>query len=355
MKVLLLSRYSRLGASSRYRSYQYLPFLTEKGVDVTVSAFSSDHYLQQLYSQRSTPVGDIARSYFHRFVQLRKARSYDLVWLEYEAMPWLPYFLESLLYAGLPYVVDYDDAIFHRYDQHPSPLVRQALGKKIDKVMRNAAVVIVGNEYLADHAHMAGAARVELVPTVVDISKYPKTPQPNNALFTIGWIGTPRTARYLESISRALQVVCGDGRAKLVIVGAPDFRIPGVTIEYKTWSEETEIGEMIKFDVGVMPLRDTPWERGKCGHKLIKYMASSRPVIASPVGVNRYLVEHGVTGFLAGEDQSEWVAAITSLREDSLMRERLGVAGRKKVEAAYCTAVTAPRLLQILCSATQDQ
>lgn len=348
MRILLLSRYTNAGASSRYRSYQYLPYLRDHGFEVTIAPLLRDLYIERLYARKSIPIFDVIRSYARRVALLLHSQRYDLIWLEYEAFPWTPYWIESLLFkTNVPYMVDYDDAVFHRYDQHTSNGVRWVLGKKIDRVMRGATLVTVGNEYLAKRACDAKALRVEIVPTVVDLNRYPLMPLPKNQNFTIGWIGSPITSHYLKGIEGALRTICQDGTARMVIVGETLFELDGVPVEMRTWSVETEVQEVFKFDVGIMPLVDSPWERGKCGHKLIQYMACGRPVVASPVGVNQKIVEHGVNGFLAS-DTNEWIKALTILRDNPALREEMGKAGRKKVETQYCTNVTAPRLASLL-------
>lgn len=351
MNVLLLSRYTSLGASSRYRSYQYLPYLRSRGHHVTVAPLLSDLYLRRMYNRESVPLRDVLSSYLRRMRDLFRAGRYDLLWIEYEALPWIPFALESLLlWAPVPYVVDYDDAVFHRYDMHSLGAVRTVLGNKIDRVMRDAALVIAGNGYLASRAVEAGAARVEILPTVVDLDRYPHTPEPENSVFTIGWIGSPTTAHYLPLVREPLELLCRDGRARVVVIGAKEVDLGGVPVEIRPWSEQDEVREMSGFDVGIMPLKDSPWERGKCGHKLIKYMACARPVVASPVGMNRDIVREGVNGFLASGNQ-EWVRALSLLRENRPAACEMGKAGRKNVEQRYCTAITAPVLEQLLMEA----
>ncbi len=262
MKILLLSRYDHLGASSRYRSYQYLPYLREQGFDITVAPLLDSVYIQRLYSGRRASLFNVVRSYARRVFQLFQSNRYDLICLEKEAFPWIPAWLESLLFrCGVPYVVDYDDAVFHRYDQHASSFVRWLLGKKIDYVMRSAELVVAGNAYLARRAADAGARRVEILPTVVDLSRYPLVSPPENPVFTIGWIGSPVTSRYLKEVQPALKEVCGDGAARVVAIGAATLDLAEVPLEVKPWTEATEVQGLQQFDVGIMPLPDSPWQK----------------------------------------------------------------------------------------------
>jgi glycosyltransferase involved in cell wall biosynthesis len=348
MKVLLLSRYSRMGASSRVRFYQYLPYLSHQGIHVTVSNLLGDDYLDDLYAGKRRCLGSIIGAYVRRIRSLLKSKRFDLLWVEYELLPWLPAWAEILLSnLDIPYVVDYDDAIFHRYNMHPRAMVRMLFGTKIDMVMRRAALVIVGNEYLADYARKAGARRVEYIPSVVDLDRYNSTAQPANPVFTVGWIGTPVTGEYLRLIHQALAEVCGDGSTHLVLVGPHQIKLEGVPMEMHSWSEDTEVAEICNFDVGIMPMPDEAWVKGKCGYKLIQYMACARPVIASSVGVAREIIEDGRNGFLATTTR-DWVKAFFALRDDCILRKEMGKAGRMKVERQYSIQVTAPFLILLL-------
>ncbi len=354
MKILLLSRYGHLGASSRVRSYQYLPYLEAQGIDVTVAPLLGDDYIKDLYAGRRKRFGGIFAAYLRRLCHLLEVRRFDLLWIEYEILPWLPAWAEkAITYLGTPYVVDYDDAIFHRYDQQPNWLLRNLVGDKIDKVMQRAVLVIVCNDYLAERAHRAGAQRVEYLPTVIDSDRYHSKPQAVNAVFTIGWIGSPATAKYLDLVRPALAEVCRNGNGRLVLVGSGKVEMDEVPLEIGAWSEEMEVANIQSFNAGIMPLQDGPWERGKCGYKLIQYMACGRPVVASPVGMNQRIVEDGVNGFLA-TTTADWVRALSILRDNYALRERMGDAGRNKIEAQYCTKVTAPRLASLLRSAAKE-
>lgn len=355
MRILALTRYDTLGASSRVRFYQYLPYLAEGGIEVETSAFLSNAYLVALYEHRGRLLSHIAAAYFRRLSALGKARRFDLLWIEKELFPWLPATAETLLKRlGVPYVVDYDDAVFHNYDHHRSPLFRALLGKKIDKVMRNAGIVVAGNPYLAERARQAGATRVEIVPSVIDLNCYPepKIGRPRNLAepVRIGWIGTPSTATFLRPVRTPLQRVADTPDLRLVLIGAGDTDAGISGAERLAWSEEQEYELLETLDIGIMPLADLAWERGKCGYKLIQYMACGKPVIASPVGVNAEIVEHGVNGFLASSD-GEWTEAITTLANDAALRERMGRAAREKVARAYSLQSQFPRLREILASA----
>jgi glycosyltransferase involved in cell wall biosynthesis len=342
--------YSRLAASSRIRSCQYFPFLHAAGIDVTHLPLFGDEYVRDFFRGRRDWAA-IVQACVRRVRRLFRCGDFDLVWIERELFPYLPAWGEALLSrAGVPFVVDYDDAVFHKYDTHRTAAVRVLLGRKIDTIMQMATLVIAGNAYIEEHARLAGAKRVERIPTAIDLDRYPPVPRLENPVFTVGWIGSPGTARYLQEVRDALAELCARGSCRVVLVGSGDVDLEGVPAAVRPWFEDTEAAEIRGFDVGIMPVPDNPWERGKSGYKLIQYMACGLPVVASPVGENRRIVEDGLTGFLA-MTREDWVRSLARLREYPRLREEMGRRGRRKVEEAYCLQVTAPRLAGLLIDA----
>lgn len=327
--------------------YQYLPFLRERGADVVVHPLLDDDYLSRLYSNGPIDKWRVLESYLQRLgLLLRSPRSFDVIWLQWEIFPWLPFAFEGLLFGKCPVVADYDDSIFHRYDLHANSLVRRCFGRKIDHVMSSSRTVVVGNDYLGQRAHLAGAKRVELLPSVIDLNRYQVSDRDPALPVTVGWIGSPTTAPYLSLIAEPLAKVCRGG-VRLVVVGADSVELPEVEVVYKRWSEDTEVGDIQNFDIGVMPLTDDPWSRGKCGYKLIQYMACGKPTVCSPVGVNSQIVTNGLDGFHA-ESSQDWAESLELLLANPEMRKRFGDAARVKVERRYCLQVTAEKLLGIL-------
>jgi glycosyltransferase involved in cell wall biosynthesis len=350
-KILFFTKYTRRGPSSRYRTLQYLPFLNAHGVVCRIQTLLSDHYLEGRFSGRGWSVSAVLMAYWQRLKTLVHSHRNELIWIEYELFPYLPAWVERLLVlSGRRYVVDFDDALFHQYDQHSSRIVRLLLGRKIAEVMRLAEAVIVGNEYLADYARRAGARRIEIIPTVIDLSRYPSPVPPDQTGKTesliIGWIGSPSTARYLAAIEAPLTEVCHSTGAQVYLIGAGNIEFTDLPAQLVDWDESTEISELQRLTVGIMPLPDSPWARGKCGLKLLQYMACGLPVVASPVGVNTALVEHGVNGFLASTPD-EWRAALHRLLTDADLRRRMGATGRARVEREYSLQVTQLKLLSV--------
>jgi glycosyltransferase involved in cell wall biosynthesis len=345
LKVLALTRYGRLGASSRIRVYQYISIWHELGIDVQMSPLLSDNYLKRLYANQTTNWLGVLRDYLMQAAKLLHARKFDLLWIEKELFPNLPAWFEQTLSAmGIRYIVDYDDAVFHNYDLNPQP-AKKLLADKIDKVMRSSALVVCGNTYLAERAHSTGARQVEIIPTVIDLKRYGVLSPVLKEHIVVGWIGSPSTAKYLEMIAPALKALAEEFSFQLRVIGA-QFSVPGLYVDCRPWSEESEVSEIQNFDIGIMPLIDSPWERGKCGYKLIQYMACGLPVIASPVGANRDIVGHGINGYLASS-VDEWIDAFRALFSDSQNRFFMGAQGRSSVEKTYCLEVTAPRLARL--------
>jgi glycosyltransferase involved in cell wall biosynthesis len=350
VNILLLTRYDRLGASSRLRSLQFLHMFREAGMTYAVQPLFSDEVLKSKYKTGAYGLDMLLLAYLARIKQLMQRNKFDLVWIEKEALPWLPAWFEKILLRGTPYVLDYDDALFHNYDLHRYLLVRALLGKRLDDLMAGARLVTCGNDYLAQRARAAGAPWVEIVPTVIDLDRY--TPKPSydlvEAVPKIVWIGSPSTIQYLIKLEEPLSALAKKTpfKFKLRVIGGT-ITMQGVDVECVPWTEDTEVQNIAECDVGIMPLNDSPWERGKCGYKLIQYMACGLPVVASPVGVNTQIVQDGFNGFLA-EESDAWVAKLGQLLGDTALRAKMGGAGRQRVVSEYCIQQVGPRLINLL-------
>ena len=354
-RILLLTRYDRMGASSRLRFLDYLPALEKAGLDITVAPFFDDAYLKDLYAKRKIPRGRLIGYYRNRLKYLRSARRYDLAWIEKEALPWLPHWFETHYLKRTPYILDFDDAWFHRYDSHREPLVRYLLQNKFPKLVSRAAAIIAGNAYLEGWAKANSAKRIVRIPTTVALSRYTPRDDRRSDGFTIGWMGSPSSTKYLSGIAQALAAITEDGSARVVSVGSGPVDLPGVAVEIVKWREDQEAEILRGFDVGIMPLDADRWSEGKCAYKLIQYMAAGLPVVASPIGMNREVVKDGENGFLASTN-AEWVEALDTLKRDAVMGREMGKAGRRKVEELYTLQGNTPKLEAILraCARKKD-
>jgi glycosyltransferase involved in cell wall biosynthesis len=218
---------------------------------------------------------------------------------------------------------------------------------KTKTICRLATHVIAGNSYLADYARQTNQ-NVSIVPTTIDTEKYQLLPRSgSDHVPVIGWTGTFSTVQHLDTLAGALKRLAQKESFRLVVIGPPVYKIDGVDVEAVKWRSATEVADLRQIDIGIMPLPDESWTRGKCGCKALQYMALAIPTVCSPVGVNAEIIQDGVNGLLA-TTEDEWVEKLTKLLHDPELRARLGDAGRKTVETKYSAAVHAPRVYEIL-------
>ena len=337
-----------MGASSRLRTFQFLPLWEKAGYQVRVSSFFNEEYLKEVYSHRRPGILNVLGCYWRRFFLLLSAGSYDLIWMEKEAFPFLPSYAEWLLKKlGKGYVVDYDDAVFHNYDQNPNWLIRTWMGNKIDLVMRYSVIAFVGNAYLQNRAEKAGALRVYQVPTVINTGVSAKKSFEKKDRITIGWIGSPSTLKNVKMIIPVLEKLNREFEIELMLVnGETGVSFSGKQVLVR-WSEESEVSAIQQMDIGIMPLPDEKWERGKCAYKLIQYMACALPLVASPVGMNKEVVIHGENGFLA-DTEEEWFESLSRLIRDAALRKQMGEKGFELVQEKYTVEKNFARMRWVL-------
>jgi len=347
MKILYFTKYTRKGASSRLRSYQYFPFLESQGIKVTASPFFDDQYLENLYAGKSI-LKQVIKAYIRRFYALRKVFKQDCIFIEYELFPYFPATIEWILKTmDIQYIVDYDDAIFHNYDKNKNPIVRFLFRHKIDKVMKYSRCVIAGNSYLKEKAISSGAKNVQIIPTVIDLNRYSVKNKYDAENIVIGWIGTNSTIKYVKKIVPVLEELIARYKVQIHIVGAGESLGLGKNETHVKWSEDSEVQSILAFDIGIMPLDDGDWERGKCGYKLIQYMACAIPVVASAVGANMDIVEHGHNGFLVSE-LNDWYDYMEQYIKNAALRKQHGKEGRSLVENKYCVQKQIDQYIELL-------
>ncbi len=344
-KLLILPRYDKLGASSRYRFYNYIDYLEKNGYECTIYPLFSDLYLTQRYS-KSSIFFELIKCYLKRIVILFNVRKYDLCFIEKELFPYLPFWLEFFwLSRCKQYIVDYDDAIFHNYDENDSPIVRFLLSNKISQIMTGASSVIVGNQYIYDYAKANFVYNVLIIPTVIDLGLYDNIIVEKNKQFTIIWIGSQSTVHYVEEVRQSIIEVCKKTNGKFVVIGA-DINIPEIQLETVDWSSNTEIEYLKSAHVGIMPLSNKNWDKGKCGFKIIQYLASKIPVVASPVGINSSIIQHGVNGYLASTS-GEWVDCLIKVYNNIDNKDMIYY-GHKDVREKYSIDFASPLLLNAM-------
>lgn len=357
LRILFLTTYSQLGGSSRYLVYNYLEYFERAGLHCTVSPLFDDTYFTFGLLSRPTGLGDIFRhfGYFVRRVAerlraLASAQHYDLVVIEKELLPYFPYTVEAVLSGRIrARVALYDDATHVYYRRHPNPVIRFLCRGKIARVMRASSHVIVWNEYLRDYA-LKHNPNVSVVNTAVDLRRYEVKrygqEEPRGPV-VLGWIGTPNSYPYLRTLEGAFRELAARYDLELHVISSEPYDSPNIRVINKRWTIESEVDDLRAIDVGLMPLPDDEWTRGKSAAKAIQYMAVGVPAVCSPIGVNCQIIEDGVNGFLAS-GREEWTAKLAMLIENPALRREIGLNGRRTVEAGYCLEVVAPRLISSL-------
>ncbi len=340
MKVLYFSKTDSLGPGSRYRIFQFRKFFEEKGIDLTIAPAFSDSYIEaeslmghMRHLKRGT---ETVKAFFKRVIDFRRIFEADVIAIEREFFPRFPPLFEFLIkvFKG-GYVLEFDDAIF----------LSPGRVYKYPFTIRMASKVVTGNEYLREYA-LPYNPKVSVIPTCVDTGEYSLRDDYRKAgAPAIGWVGLPYNFGHLELIRTPLERITGEKKGEFHVLSGRDPHL-GFPVTFKKWTCEREAEWIRGFDVGVMPLWDTPFARGKCGLKLIQYMAAGVPVVASPVGVNCEIVEEGVNGFLASCDD-EWYEKLSILLGDEKLREEMGRMGRRKVEKYYSLEVWGNRLVNL--------
>jgi len=349
MKFLFIVSGTRNFPSSRVRVFQFLPYLQAHGLPFDVLNMRADGVgnqgLYRRWARRSL-----------RLIQLcwyvLRADRYRVVFIQKYLPPVGLLFL--LRYLNCNIIYDFDDAIFLLHQGQPRSGLRRlwhrVLQYRLSCVLRLSKQVIVSNDFLKEYAQ-AYNPQVVILPSVVNTDLH--SPQPREVSadrpVVIGWIGTPLNSLYLKSLQkvfRALSEQYGD-RIMIELVGSGPIHFEGVNVVTRNWSLDEEVDRLRHFDIGIMPLPDDLWSRGKAGYKLLLYMAVGLSCVASPVGVNVHLIQEGYNGFLARSDE-EWIEKLGALVESPALRQRLGTRGRDCVVHKYSTSVIAPQWIQLL-------
>jgi glycosyltransferase involved in cell wall biosynthesis len=322
-RILFVSKGAR-SASTRYRALQYFPHWRSAG-------FVPEHV---------TASGGIVAI----LAMLKMAAKADVTIVLRKTLPWP--LLQLLRRCSRKLIFDFDDAIFCNTDGTPST-TRMS---RFAAMVRCCDHVTAGNSFLAEAASRFNPA-VSLVPTCVDIGRYFVSHEQPQDHFDVVWIGSSSTRKYLETIIPVLRAASLQvPNLRLKIIADFDLDAPGFKTLPIRWSAEGEAAELASAHVGIAPMRDDDWSRGKCALKVLQYMAAGLPVVSSPTGVNGEAVIPGVTGFLAQND-NEWLSALSTLASDAERRRRMGLAGRQRVEERYSIDVVFSALLAALESA----
>lgn len=318
-RILFFTKYTRIGPSSRYRTYQYLDFY--HNFDIKVFPFFDSKYVSGI---RFNYVYVFSR-YLKRVLDIFKIKKNDIIFLEYEFMPYMIF--NSFLFRALKikYVVDYDDAIFHNYDQHSNWFLRFFLKKKIPKVIEHANFVVTGSPYLTRFAKKYNKNVVEL-PTSIDFRKYDVRYVGSEDRFIIGWIGSMSTSINLISLLPVFNRLKKENiDFKIHLIGfnkTLEERFVNLPVEFIEWRSETEVVEIKKFSVGIMPLEHTLFNRGKCAFKLIQYMACGIPTISTPLEANIKVNQNN--GNLFANTSEEWYQSFLKIYKNKSDFKEIG-------------------------------
>lgn len=356
MTVTYFSKSSIIGPSSRYRIFQFLPHLQAAGIDCRVAPLFGEMYFSILAVQSSAlrallKIPYVFACFLKRLWALLVMGKQDLIVIEGQLFPYAPPLAERLLrWCRYRVAIEMDDAIY----------LTPGHERKMPALLSMATGAIVGNDRLAAYANQF-SSRVCVVPTVVDTERFKPdstrstgSSAQNSEAITIVWIGLAYNLKYLNVLAPALRALQPTFHLTLRVVCSQPPYMPGVEIDFRTWDFQREVADLQDATVGVMPLEDTEWARGKCGLKLLQYLAVGIPAVASPVGVNRDIIVDGENGFLAATEQ-DWYERLDALCRQPQLRARMGQAGRRTVEERYSLAVWGPRLAGVYRTLTENE
>ena len=321
----------------RFRIEQWAPVLAAGGVELTYAPFETDELKAVLHTGGNVlaKVEAVTKNMRLRGRELDNVADYDLVYLFREAaILGPPWFERKIAKAGVPIVFDLDDAIFVSY-KSPSNVYLSYLKfpTKTAEICALSAHIMPGNEYLREYCSKYNQ-NLTIIPTTIDTDKYTVVERPEPETVTIGWSGSFSTVQHLDTIRDVLQELAKTENFRLRVIGTPNYKIPGVDTEAMQWRSSTELEDLREIDIGLMPLPDEDWSRGKCGLKALQYMALGIPTICSPVGVNSTIIKDGENGYLA-DGTAEWVEKLKLMLHSPELRRNIGEAGRKTVEDEY--------------------
>lgn len=346
---LVLHRKDR-SPGQRYRHEQYLHYLKQKGVHCTFSPmlskeddlifYGSGHVIKKMVIGIKSIIG--------RLIDVSRTRHFDVIYIYRDAFFFGTFFEKLFARSKAKIIFDFDDAIW-LHDKNPNQSIFQRLKnpKKTAEIIKLADRVIVGNEYLKAYAKQYNP-NVRIIPSTIDFSTYGSVTKRTHGKICIGWTGSFSTVKHFETILEALTAIKDKypDQVYFKLIGDSNYTNPKLGIAGKEWKAATEAQDLIELDIGLMPLPDDEWSRGKCAMKGLQYMALQIPTIMSPVGVNKDIIQDGENGFLAAT-QEEWVNKLSLLIEDAILRKKIGEAGYKTVKDSYSVEANKEKWLKV--------
>jgi glycosyltransferase involved in cell wall biosynthesis len=358
MKILILAPYPLGKApSQRFRFEHFLKFIEENAIVWSFQSFVSDKGWQILYEKGNIASKILAAlsGFLRRWAILTRLSRYDYIFIHRELAPFGPPIFEWLIAKVFrkKIIYDFDDAIWLADQKNENPLWKMVKWRsKVASICKWSWKVTAGNNYLADYAKNH-CDQVVLFPTVVDTAIHkqqtkPNTqyPIPNTQYPTIGWTGSHSTLFYLDGLLPVLQALEKVVDFEFVVIANRNPELPLKHFRFIPWNKDTEIEDLRLLDIGVMPLEDNEWAKGKCGFKLIQYLALGIPAVAAPVGVNDQIVLDGETGFLADNPET-WKSKLLLLLQNPELRDKLGQAGRRLIEDQFSVKSQESRFLEL--------
>lgn len=346
-----------LSPGQRYRVEAFLPHLARRGIEFRYD-WLLDRDEVRIFYGRESPARKAriaASAAVRRLGSVLRPGPVDVYFVQREAFFLFNAWSEWLAHLRAPVVFDFDDAIWiHAISDANRRFAVLKNVEKIPRIVSLAHTVLAGNEYLAAWARQH-ARNVHVVPTCVDTERFrPPAARPTAGPVTIGWSGSPSTFSHLRPLMPALERLkakYGD-RVRLRVMGDERFSHAPLQLRGEAWSSDAELDLLREMDIGLMPLPDDAWTRGKCGLKGLVSMSMGAATVMSPVGVNTEIVTHGENGFLARTDD-EWVEVLSRLIDDAALRQRVGAAGRETVVQRYSIARWQEPLATLLLAAAR--
>ncbi len=341
--------------SQRYRFEQYIPYFEAQGYKCDFAFllnenddkifYARGHFLKKVWLN--------IKFVIKRLKDVVASGNYDLVFIQREAIFLGTSVFEYLFSRRTKVIFDFDDAIWlPNVSESNKKFLWLKNPSKVKRALKYADYVIAGNKYLADFAGRYNTA-VEIIPTTIDTEKYnPALKKKEKEYVCIGWTGSLTTVKHLERIMPVLEKLKKEYGNNLKIKIISDNFVPHDFVEFVKWNPQTEVEDLADIDIGLMPLPDDEWSKGKCGLKALQYMALEIPAVVSPVGVNTEIVKNGINGFWANSGQ-EWYDKLKTLAENAGLRTKLGQEARKTVVESYSVNANKDKYIKIFEKVTE--
>lgn len=364
MKICFYTPYPTESASNRYRVEQFIPYLKGNGFKCDLKPFMDSYYYKLLYKKGHIFKKVIYFLYYslRRLCQLFTVPMYDAVFIHRSIYPFGDAFNEFIIKKIFrkPIIFDFDDAIYVNVKTKSNGWISwlKCNEKRTRHIVMLSDRVIVGNSYLASYVKQYNE-NVTIIPTVILLSKYAVKNDINrsdkNGCIYIGWIGSPGSTSYLNILKTVMNKITKKYNVKFILIGADknQFNIDNPNVIIKEWKQATEMDDLESLDIGINPIIDDEFSRGKCGFKVIQYMAKGICAVSSPVGINSDIIDDGINGYLAN-NEDDWTEKLSILIESKELRDTFGKEGRRLVEKNFCVENTVPKFQAVIESVNKD-